>query len=245
MVMIEHKQIVIDGLLSSYTEAGYGDVVLLLHGWGCNANTFKELQMELSKKFRVFAVDFPGFGRSDEPKEVWGCLEYANWVEQFMKKTRIESPIILAHSFGGRIALVLNSKINLSKLVLTGGAGLIMQKHSSTLSKYMPAFLKKGMFKEFIIKTIGSYDYKNSNPHLREILKKVISEDLRMYAKQISIPTLLIWGENDTTTPLEMGKEFNSIIPNSKLAVMPNCGHYTFIEKKDEFLNLTNEFFER
>jgi len=239
---IPQKQIAIDGLLSSYTEIGKGQPFLLLHGWGCSANIFNDLQIELAKSFKVFAVNFPGFGGSDEPKNVWSCHEYADWIEKFIQKTNIQNSIVLGHSFGGRIALILNANMQISKLILTGGAGLIMEKRKRTLYERMPTFFKKGIIRKFFIWLLGSEDYKNATPCMREILKKVVNEDLESYAKKVYVPTLLVWGENDTATPLEMGRKFHSLMPHSHLEVIKNSGHYAFLDSKNEFLNIVNKF---
>ncbi len=252
--MIQAKQIVINGQMSAYTEAGEGEIILLLHGWGCNAHTFKDIQSELEKNFKVFAVDFPGFGKSDEPDGVWGCEEYASWTEQFIRKTNILSPIVIGHSFGGRVALMLNTKISIQKLVLTGSAGLLLdtdienrkgKSKISSVKNIAEKMLPKAMFewlKNRFIQRIGSADYKSANPHMREILKKVISEDLKHYAMNIQVPTLLIWGENDKDTPVEMGRAFNKLISGSELKIIPACGHYVFIDNKIEFLTLIEKF---
>ena len=240
--MITRKQIVIDTLLSSYTEAGEGQPILLLHGWGCSTDTFKDLQTELSKNFKVFAVDFPGFGCSEAPKGEWGVHDYAEWLGKFILKTNIQNPIVLGHSFGGRIALIINTHTKISKLILTGGAGLVLETGKKGVAKYIPAFLKRGIFKKIGIKLFGSADYKNASPLMREILKKVIAEDLSAYAKQVHVPTLLVWGENDKETPLEMGRKFKELIADSQLEILTNCGHYAFLEKKSEFMNIINRF---
>lgn len=244
--MITNKQLVVENLLSSYTEAGEGKPLVLLHGWGCSAGTFKDLQASLSGKFRVVAVDFPGFGRSEEPKEIWGCAEYAHWAQQFLQKMNIQAPVILGHSFGGRIALVLNSRIPVSKLILTGSAGLAAagSPPKKTPAKYLPGFLKKGILREILIKIAGSDDYKRATPRMREVLKKVIAEDLRPFAEKISIPALLIWGADDKETPLSVGVDFNAAIPASTLEIMAGCGHYAFLENRELFLRLTNKFLE-
>ncbi len=226
--------------------------MLLLHGWGCKAGTFKSLQNELSKTHKVFAVDFPGFGKSEEPKTVWGCSEYAAWTEQFVRKLGITNPIVLGHSFGGRVALILNSKIAINKLILTGGAGLMInanpqKKKGSGFIGSMKSLLEKAlpkegyeMIKDKFIESVGSADYKNASPMMREILKKVIGQDLTDYASKIRVPTLLIWGENDADTPVEMGKAFNRLIPASELIILNGCGHYAFLDNEREFLALTN-----
>ncbi|MDR3351247.1 MAG: alpha/beta hydrolase [Prevotellaceae bacterium] len=244
--MIANKQLVVENLLSSYTEAGEGRPLVLLHGWGCSAGTFKDLQTDLSGKFRVIAVDFPGFGRSEAPEAVWGCAEYAHWTQQLLQKLNIQAPALLGHSFGGRVALVLNSRIPVSKLILTGSAGLPATNRPSkkTPARYLPGFFKKGLLREFLIKIAGSEDYKRATPQMREVLKKVIAEDLRPFAEKISIPSLLIWGANDKETPVAMGEDFHATIPSSSLEIMAGCGHYAFLENRNMFLNLINKFLE-
>jgi pimeloyl-ACP methyl ester carboxylesterase len=245
--MITHKQIVVDGCLSSYTEAGEGSVLLLLHGWGCSAGTFKDLQTALAAKYRVVAVDFPGFGRSEEPEAVWGCAEYAHWTQQFIQKLSIDAPVVLGHSFGGRIALVLNSRIRIPKLILTGGAGLATTNHSQkkAIAKLLPSFLKKGRLREFLIHIAGSEDYKNASPKMREVLKKILAEDLSAFAEKITSPTLLIWGANDRETPVTMGAALHALIPSSTLEIMEGCGHYAFLDNKPVFLDLVNNFLDK
>jgi pimeloyl-ACP methyl ester carboxylesterase len=252
--MAKTKEIIINGAIASYTEEGEGDAILLLHGWGCAAHTFRDIQSALSRAYKVYAVDFPGFGQSEEPKEIWGCEEYARWTEELVRKLNIQTPIVLGHSFGGRVALILNSKITIKKLILTGSAGLIMdtdiekRKGSSKLGLVkgiLEKTLPKSAFdwvKDKTIQQMGSADYRNANPQMREILKKVISEDLQTYAVKVTIPTLLIWGENDQDTPVAMGRKFESLMPGSELHILSGTGHYAFIDRKEEFLNLTERF---
>lgn len=252
--MIKTKQIVIDGLLSAYTEAGEGSPVLLLHGWGCRATTFKDIQEGLSQNHKVIAVDFPGFGGSDEPEDVWGIEDYANWTGKLIAKLGIAEPAVIGHSFGCRVALILNSKVAISKLVLTGGAGLIMQEDIEFRKKnegvkkakgFLQKILPKSAFdwaKEKMVDMMGSADYKNASPKMREVLKRILHEDLKDYAQKVQVPTLLIWGENDTATPVSMARAFNEYIGNSRLEIFPGTGHYAFIDKKEQFLDLVNDF---
>lgn len=252
--MIKTKQIVIDGQLAVYTEAGVGSPVLLLHGWGCRAATLKDIQEDLSKTHKVFAVDFPGFGGSDEPEEVWGVEDYANWTVKLMQKLGIANPVVLGHSFGCRVALILNSKAPLSKLIFTGGAGLIMaedierRKGNQGIKKakgFLEKILPKSTFdwaKEKMVDMMGSADYKNASPKMREVLKRVLHEDLKEYAMKIEVPTLLIWGETDTAAPVSMARAFHEYIKDSRLEIFPGAGHYAFIDKKEQFLDLVNDF---
>ena len=252
--MIKAKQIVIDGLLSSYTEDGEGSPILLLHGWGCRAATFKDIQTALAATHKVYAVDFPGFGGSDEPEEVWGIDAYADWTAKLISKLSIIDPVILGHSFGGRVALILNKKVPISKLILTGGAGLIMdedierRKGNEGIKKakgFFEKILPKSTFdwaKEKMVDMVGSADYKAASPKMKEVLKRILHEDLKEYAMQITVPTLLVYGENDTATPVTMARAFNEYIKNSKLEIIPGVGHYVFIDRKEQFLDLVNDF---
>jgi pimeloyl-ACP methyl ester carboxylesterase len=252
--MIKTKQIVIDGLLSTYTEDGEGSPVVLLHGWGCRAGTFKDVQTELAKSHKVFAVDFPGFGSSDEPDEVWGIEAYADWTQKLISKLGIVDPIILGHSFGGRVALILNTKTKIRKLILTGGAGLILDSDVEFRKKNEGIKKAKGFFEKILPKStfekvkdkmvdmMGSADYKAASPKMREVLKRILHEDLKEYAIKIQVPTLLVWGENDTATPVAMAKAFHEYIKGSQLNVLPDAGHYVFIDKKEQFLDLVKNF---
>jgi len=254
--MITNKQIVIDRQIASYTVAGSGKDLVLLHGWGCSAAIFHDVQTALAADFRVFAVDFPGFGQSEEPSEIWGNSDYALWTDKFIEKTGITPYGVLGHSFGGKIAQYLFPLRSFDKLTLTGSAGLILDSDiakreknaglkgaKKLLQKILPASAYHSV-KEKMVDMLGSADYKNANPKMREIMKKVIADDSRDYARQIKIPTLLIWGADDRDTPVEAGHLFNELIPDSTLTVFPDCGHYTFIDKKQDFIDLTLNFFK-
>lgn len=250
---IRKKQIVIDGLLSSYIDEGQGATVLLLHGWGGDAGIFKNVLQQLSKTYRVLAVDFPGFGQSDEPGSIWGVEDYAEWTAQLMRRMRVEEPVVIGHSFGGRVALVLSARIKIRKLMLTGSAGLttpprmgkkveyrIAGALSACLENSSPRFFR--WVRNVYIRCRGSRDYITSTSRMREILKKVIVQDLRDVALKVEVPTILIWGKDDKETPLSAGEEFARLIPNSKLEILADCGHYAFIDRKDEFLRIAKAF---
>ena len=81
--------------------SGNGDPILLLHGWGCTHDIFKEIETVLSTCYTVYNFDFPGFGASGEPDTVWGTEEYTCMVEEFVKENGIKNPALVGHSFGG------------------------------------------------------------------------------------------------------------------------------------------------
>ena len=115
------------GVRVHYEQMGEaGKNLLLLHGWGCSVQHFQPIAQDLSKDYRVTVIDFPAHGASGRPPEPWGVPEFAACTKDLMEQLGIAPCDIIAHSFGGRVALWLaaNEPQLVSRLVLTGGAGL-------------------------------------------------------------------------------------------------------------------------
>jgi pimeloyl-ACP methyl ester carboxylesterase len=244
------SQVIINNLVINYKILGSGRTnLLLLHGWGCDLNIFKQLIQKFNKnKYTIYFFDFPGFGKSQLPKDVWGVGEYAAFLKQFLEKLQINKAIILGHSFGGRVAIKFASEYSqrVQKLILVGCAGIKKKLPKSYLMAvkagkaiFKLPFLKK--YKNKVLGQIGARDLASSGA-MQEIFKKVVNEDLRPGAKKISAPTLLIYGINDQETPVEYGQIFNKLIPNSKLRVIKNAGHYVFLDQPDDFLAIMENF---
>lgn len=244
----------IDNTRIFYVESGKGYPLVLLHGWGCDSIIFKHIQTFFSEWFRVVAIDFPGFGKSDTPDEPWDIYKYANITKKTIQALKLEKPILLGHSFGGRVSLIIAPEIQSKKIILTGSAGI---KPKRPLKYYIKVYSYKALKqllnlpglkakREEILEKYrqkaGSQDYKNAKPIMKQILVKVVNEDLRHLMPKISSPTLLLWGENDTATPLADGKNMEKLIPGSGLVIIKNAGHYCFIEKQNEFLIIANNF---
>ena len=91
----------VSGIKTYYEKSGKkGKPVVLLHGWGQNTQMMEFMAKPLSKYFVVYNIDFPGFGKSEEPDTAWGCIEYTEWLRQFCVLNNIDNPIFIAHSFG-------------------------------------------------------------------------------------------------------------------------------------------------
>jgi len=226
----------------------YGDGkkdILLLHGWGQNIQMMQPVGDRFADKFRITILDFPGFGESSEPEVVWDISDYANMLEEFVKKTGIKKPIIIAHSFGGRVAIRYSAYNPIEKLVLFGSP-CIKVKQNLSLSVRILKGLKKlpGMdaFGEKMKKYIGSRDYKAASPTMRKILVEVVNEDLSKYARAIEQPTLLIWGEYDTEAPVRDAKELEKIMIDAALIVLPGT-HYAYLENINQVCNILDNFF--
>lgn len=237
-----------------YTDRGAGQTILLLHGWGCNCTTFGAAQQWLEQHFRVIAVDFAGFGQSDEPREVWGVEEYTRSVEALAKAEGIENPILIGHSFGGRVSIVYSSRNSVRKVILVDAAGVKPKRSMKyyakvysfkLLKRIAPIFLGKERAQELIEKRrakSGSSDYNQASPMMRAILSKVVNEDLCHLMPKIVAPTLLFWGERDTATPLADAKRMEQLIPDAGLVTVAGAGHFSFLENMPLFLRVLESF---
>ena len=108
----------------AYSVEGEGDAVVLLHGWGCDKSIWKSSIEALQSHFRVVAVDFAGFGASQEPASVWGVEEYTRSVEALLAHLGVERPTLVGHSFGGRVSILYASRNEVKRVVLTDAAGV-------------------------------------------------------------------------------------------------------------------------
>lgn len=237
----------IDNVEINYTQYGNenGKDILLLHGWGQNIEMMKPIGDNFQEKFRISILDLPGFGESDEPKSAWKMTDYEKMLGEFIKKTKIKKPIIIGHSFGGRLAIKYSATNSIEKLVLFGSPCIRKQEELSLSVKILKGLKKiPGLneFGEYMKKYIGSRDYKAASPIMRETLVQVVNEDLSKCAKEIEEPTLLIWGENDTEAPIEDAKELEKIMPDAALITLPGT-HYAYLENLGQVINILNNFF--
>ena len=121
-------EVKIDDLKINYIQYGKGSDILLLHGWGQIIEMMKILGDHFENNHRITILDFPGFGKSDEPKTPWSVEDYSLLVGKLVKKLKIKNPIIIGHSFGGRVAIKYSSMNEVNKLVLFGAPCIREQK---------------------------------------------------------------------------------------------------------------------
>ena len=234
-----------DGVELAYSVEGQGDTIVLLHGWGCERNIWRPTVEFLRSDYRVIAVDFAGFGQSQEPTKVWGVEEYTRSVEALMTELGVESPILFGHSFGGRVSLLFASRNKCSGIVLTDAAGIRPRRtfgyyrkvYTYKLMKHLLPLLigehKAQMLLDQRRAKSGSSDYNRASQIMRAILSKCVNEDLCYVMPKIDASTLLFWGDMDTATPLSDGKTMERLIANSHLVVAQGCGHFAMLESPE------------
>ncbi len=228
-----------------YIQYGSGKDILFLHGWGQNIEMMKPLADCFCDRFRVTILDLPGFGMSEEPDTVWSIESYNDMLEEFTDKLEIKKPIVIGHSFGGRLAIRFSARNPIEKLVLFGSPCIRIQEELPITVKILKS-LKQipglNSFGEYMKKYIGSRDYKAATPIMRQTLVQVVNEDLSKYAREIEEPTLLIWGENDTEAPVFEAKELEKIMIDAALIVLPGT-HYAYLENLSQVVSILNHFF--
>lgn len=231
-------QININDIVLNYTVSGCGPDLVMLHGWGMDLHTFDNVCRELSEDFTVYQIDLPGFGESILPF-AFTIDDYVDIINEFIIKLKIVNPILVGHSFGGRIAMKYASLYKVSKLILIASPGV---KEKFSLIKYLRIKTYKLVKKLKIDLKMGSKDYKKANPILKKTLVLAVNEDLSIYLSMINAPTLLIYGANDRVVPLYIGKKINKLIKNSGIAIIPNANHFPYIEKFRYFMIVIKHF---
>lgn len=248
----------IEGLNINYIVEGSGKDVLILHGWGANINTILPIVNILKDKFRVHALDLPGFGQSSQPKEPIDSFQYAEVVKKYMENMGINKVTLIGHSFGGKLSIILGSKFPelIEKIVLINSAGLRTKRGPKYYIKVYSfktlRFLYKKLFfwlkdeegLEKFYKKFGSTDYREASGVMRKILVTVVNENLFPLLSKIKAPTLLIWGDEDTATPLYMAKIMEKEIEDSGLVVFEGAGHYSYLDDYQRFAIIIRNFLE-
>ena len=252
----------INGASVYYEQHGTtGDHVLLLHGWGCDNTFFAPITKALAETMRVTVIDFPGHGKSSNPPEPWGVPDYGEMTRELMDALQIHPCYLISHSFGGRISLYLGSHWPryIKRMIITGGAGLkrpqteeqkMRAKQYQTLKK--GAAILKGMkifgslpdkFADALRKRYGSKDYNALDEQMRKTFVKIVSQDLQPLLPIVSVPTLLVWGEQDSETPLWMGQTMAKEIPDAGLATLEGGSHFAYLEQWQRFVRIALHFF--
>ena len=236
----------IENIKLNYKVQGTGVPVVLLHGWGHSVKTFERLQNFLSEFCCVYSLDLPGFGESSEPATPWDTYDYCRIVEKFVASFHLENCALIGHSLGGSISIIYATRNPVSKLILLNSAGVRRPNSPKKLCKAFIAKLIKGItslpgisaYQEKILNgfrfRFGSEDYRSASRKMQQILSRVLKDDLRYLMPKVKAPTLLIWGDRDTATPIKDAKIMERLIPDAGLVVYPGVGHFTFLDRAGE-----------
>lgn len=251
----------IDGSKIRYFEVGTSkETLLLLHGLGASAERWEDVIPLFAKKFRVIVPDLIGFGYSDKPTIDYTTDYFAEFMSKFVEKVRIKEMSIIGSSLGGQIAaeFIINQNADVKKLVLVSPSGVM--KHSTpALNAYISAALypntdsalnafqamsgRKKIDEKIVSGFIERMQLPNAKMAFMSTLlglsnSKVVTEKLQL----ITIPTLIVWGENDPVIPIEYAQSFISGINDCRFYKMIGCAHTPYVEKPEKFFQIVSDF---
>ena len=211
------------------------DIIVFLHGWGSNKEIMKQAFGSKLRNFKHIYIDMPGFGRSFND-HILTTLDYANIIRLFLDALQIDTITIAGHSFGGKVAVLLNPK----NLILLSSAGILETKSAKTLLTIRMAkvFNRFGLGK--VTKLLRSKDVDKMNENMYETFKNVVDEDFSQQFKEFKNNCLIFWGEQDQSTTLNSGKTIHHLINNSKFKSYDG-DHYFFIKHSDDISNLVTK----
>lgn len=247
-------QIIVKGLLTTYEVTGSGKLILLLHGWADSHQGFKDLQQELSKKYKVLSLDLPGFGNTQRPREPWNLDNYAHFISDVLDKLDLNNVYaIVGHSNGGAIAIrgVAEHVLSPERLILLAPAGIrnspgakrstikAITKTGKVATFWLPYRYRKQLRKR-LYGAVGSDML--IMPEMEETFKRTVSQDIQSDAQKLNRPTLLVFAENDKAVPLSHGQRLQELIPHAKLEVLPKTGHFVHLEQPEKVLISIEEF---
>jgi pimeloyl-ACP methyl ester carboxylesterase len=210
--------------------------VLALHGWGRRGSDFAKSLGDIP----AIAPDLPGFGASPPPSEIIGADEYADMIVEILDFFD-EPPVLVGHSFGGRVAVCLAARHpdRVGPLVLTG---VPLIRHGSTRRPQFGYRVIRwansiGLVSDERIerekKRRGSADYRNADGVMRDILVKVVNESYEEQLRHIETPVTLLWGEDDTEVPVAVAEAASVLLADSELVVLVGVGHFVPVEAPD------------
>ena len=244
-------QVIVQDLLTGYSRVGKGKQVLILHGWGDSSVSWKSFANKLAKQYEVILLDLPGFGETQMPGEAWNLTDYANFVHDFLRKIAVKPYGIVGHSNGGAIAIrgVGQGIFQAEKLVLLASAGVrgtsaqkglyviskVGKVMASPLPKRVQARLRKGLYRRAGSDLLVA-------EHMQDTFKRIVRDDVRADAAYISTPTLFVYGERDTETPVALGRQLHDDIEGSVFQEIPAVGHFLQRDAEEQVVQLTKEF---
>lgn len=237
-----------------YLDEGEGEVMLLLHGLFGALSNWDDVVNRFSKNYRVMIPLLPVYEKSARKEGVIGLNHF---LERFIEEMGLNHMTIMGNSLGGHIALIytINNQEKVDRLVLTGSSGLFENSMGGSFPKRGSyAYIKERVEYTFYDPSTVSKEYidevfetTTSIPKCMAIVgiaKSAQRHNLANELHKITVPTLLVWGLNDTITPPLVAHDFNRLITNSKLRFIDKCCHAPMMEQPEKFNSILEEFLE-
>ncbi len=196
--------------------------IIFLHGWGSNKDIMKNVFSKYLTNFKHIYIDLPGFGKSKNDY-VLTTTDYVKITDEFLKLLNSSKDIIAGHSYGGKVATLLNPK----NLVLLSSAGILEKKPFDVKLKIFFAKVFNSLGLRNITKSFRSKDVNTMSENMYATFKNVVNEDFSSHFSAFSNNALIFWGEKDSATSLDSGKKISTLIKKSTF-ISYDGDHYFF-----------------
>ena len=219
--------------------------LVYLHGWGQNIEMMKPIAEPFKNTNRIIIIDLPGFGQSDKPNDIWSVYDYVEVINKLLNKIKVKNPIMIGHSFGGKLTLLYASQYKCKKIILLASPFKVLIPKLSIKTKILKKLKKVPVLNKlenFAKKHIGSTDYKNADPLMRKIMTNHINLDITEDVKKIKCSSLIIWGENDLEVPMEHAYDLEKLIEDSGVVMLENSTHYAYLENLNTVIKIFRNF---
>lgn len=274
-MMIETRpylnNVVVDGCEIVYYERGSGPALILLHGMFGDHRDWETVLEPLAHRFRVIAVDLPGFGESGKPERSYNAEFFVEMISGFLQAVGAHKPVLVGNSFGGEIAILyaLSHPEDVEALVLVSSGGLrtyddaerqrIREGFSvGNLCALTPAahewmfakvFSEKGEgWRRYIDRQnarLARADYPKYAKAVARCIETAFSLDFDEQLRSIRQPVLLVWGAADEVFPIALAQTAMDRLPNAEMVLIPNAGHAPQLERPEAFVSSIEGFLER
>lgn len=259
----------VDGVKLAYEEYGSGPPIVFVHGFGASSYSWRQIAASLSG-YRSISINLMGFGHSEKPKdESYTIDRQAALLRQFILQKGLESPVLVGHSYGGGVCLAMMRQLHdVSRLILVDSmcypqrfpffitalrspvlrrvAFELVPPRISVTSLLKQVYYRADRIKpETVDEYVGCVESEGARNALIRTAESIIPPDVDQLIgsyRQISVPTLIIWGEHDRIVPISLGERLSKDIPSAEFKVIPDCGHAPQEELPEETLAVVSRF---
>jgi len=254
----------------AYIDQGRGSTLVLIHGQFGDHLDWDPVLEPLAKRHRVIAVDLPGFGDSDKPEREYTGAFFVDTLSKLLKKLKVKHATFVGNSFGGQIAILyaLRNSEQVDRLILVDSGGfrefseqekeVTRQRFSETAVRALTPQIQQAMFAPVFARTseiqrryldkqnakLKRADYPAYARVLPQTTLLSVSTYLLNDLPKLSVPTLLLWGEQDRIVPPQLARKALEQLPRGELKILPACGHSPQLDCPEEFLAAVGEFLE-
>lgn len=219
-----------------YCYNNHKDTIVFLHGWGGDKNSFNKSIQIIKNKYNHLTITFPTI---QDTNLVWDMHDYRDLILKILRENNIKEIIIICHSFGFRVASLMNGLVNIKKIIVTGGAGMKKKNIYKRIECENNLILLKNMKNQYLYDKISSEDYKNLSSTNKQTFKNIVNFNTKNLIK-FNCPMLLFWGKKDTETPLWIAKKLHK--KNRSILIVTNSDHFAYLKESQAFNHEINKF---